>query len=239
MSRTVLPYDKEAILRYLLTHNRKRKAVRLPKTPNENIAYICGALAGDGRVSCWPHFPEKHMRTSLHFYNQSRQYLEYLAELFSKEFGVSGKIYKQKGNCFVLSEHSRDIWLYFVKELGFPLDKKYLEIPSALQTRDLFRHYLAGLFDTDGFCSPNFGIMMAYRSLAYLQHATELANRLYGLEFGKMCINTLHQNGKVYERIIIRLRAKSRVAFWKEIPLKHERYKRFMPVLLPGPVVEW
>ncbi len=225
MSKTTLNYDKEAILHFLLTHNRRRKAVRIPNKINENIAYLCGVLAGDGRVSCWPHFPQKHMRTSLHFYNQSKDYLQYIAGLFGAEFGVSGKIYAAKGRCMVLSEHNRDVWLYFVKDIGFPLDKKFLTIPEPIRTKALFRYYLAGLFDTDGFFSKTFGIMMAHRSLGYLKDISQLAKELYGLEFGKMCSNTLHQNGKVYERIMIQLRTKSIIDFWREIPLKHERYK--------------
>lgn len=238
MSRTDIDYNKKAILKYMFKHARSIRNHRF-SAMNLKRAYLAGVISGDGRISCFPPFPTKHMRTTVLIYNQSIPFLNYLKEMICKEFGVNGRISPKKGeNCFELAIYSRAFWIYLASNVDLPLDKKYLQVPPSIQTKKLFREYLAGLFDTDGYLSYTFGIMLSKRNLGYLKKISMLCRKYYGLRFGKISINELRQNGKTYGRVIMHLRKADVRVFIKNIPLRHEKYIPRIAKVLRGPVVE-
>lgn len=199
--------------------------IRLPSKINEDIAYLAGVIAGDGSVYRHPNKYTNFPRTKIMIFNASRIFLEKLNIIFKTNFGYIGCIKKKVDkNCYILTIHSKIIWLYFTKIISLPLNKKYLKVPRTLKNKKLFKYFLAGFFDTDGYFSGTFGCMLGGRNFQFLSQITKLSKRFYVLNFSKPKINVLRVNNKRYLRAYTQLKSSDITRFRETIPLIHERY---------------
>ncbi len=205
---------------------RSKYVVVVPLKTNESIAYLAGAIAGDGNFALTKRKKVKFPRTSIRIYNASKEYLTELNHMFEENFRVGGIIRPKKDeNCFELKIDNKVVWLYFNKITCLPLKKENLIVPRAFENKALFKFFVAGLFDTDGFKSQEtFGIMLNSRNKKFLERISELAREFYGIEFGKIGVNELHANNKVYGRVTMRLKRAFCELFISTIPLIHDRY---------------
>ena len=163
-------------------------------------------------------------------FNASKDYLEFLNNEFYSIFNIRGKIYKKKDkNCFVLSINKKLVILYFLKIIKLkPGKKNKLEIPIILKDKNLFKHFVAGLYDTDGFFSETFGIMMSGSNFEFLKNLSELLEKNYDISSRKLYFGKITTSSGIKFRSQTQIKTKDIEKFINTIPLKHTKY---------GPVV--
>ena len=226
-------YDKDIISDLRIKHEDEERIVfgvkrshfriTIPKQVTPEIAYLAGAIAGDGSFYL-SHFSNRiYPRIRLRITSGDREYLEFLNGLFISNFGAGGRIVDRKRKCWDLHNNHRVIWLYFRKVLG--LDKKKLRVPEQTANAQLFRFFLAGFFDTDGYCSNGtFGTMLCGRSETFLRQLSEYSLRFYSFEFSKVRLNTLVRGDKTFLRAYMTLKKRDGDRFRKLIPLRKKKY---------------
>jgi len=215
-----------------LSHSTFKVHIPLIVTPE--VSYLTGVIYGDGNVSITERKKEKlpHLRISI--FNASYSYLRRINDMIYSLFDVYGKLVKKKDkNCYILRINSKLVCLYFLKIIGIKNGKKNnLKIPYILINENLFKFFLAGIFDTDGFFTETFGIMMCGSNSDFLKGIIGLSKKYYDLEFRKFYSGTINVNNILRTRCQIQLSRNSILNFVSIIPLKHEKYHHFY-----GPVV--
>lgn len=153
ITREVKVTKRDAYFDFIVYRNARRS--RIPFELNSSIAYLCGVILGDGSISL---IHRKKVNTVLPYtflkiFNQSLPFLLQINRLFKENFGTEGKLYKKNYcNCYVLQVSNKIVWLYFVKLLGLPIGKKSnISIPRSLLNKNIFKYFVAGLMDTDGY----------------------------------------------------------------------------------------
>ncbi|MBI1972899.1 hypothetical protein HYS50_02755, partial [Candidatus Woesearchaeota archaeon] len=143
------------------------KGLILPGYLSEDLAYVCGALAGDGNIHIRKH---KHDYTLKCVGNPKDEILFYqtiLIPLFQIVFNFKPRIgYKDQGTTFGFVVHSKALCTYLTKIIRLPKGKKhpFLRIPKIfLSSKKLRISFIRGLFDTDGCVS----FKKMYRSYPY------------------------------------------------------------------------
>ena len=218
---TIFRNDKKTFAKM----KRSKYIINLPRI-NQDIAYLSGVINGDGNIYLCRRKKIKYPRTKIKIFNNSKKYLNKINELFNKNFNLKGKITKKKDkNCYILTINNKIIWLYFVNFIGLPLNKIKLKVPKIFLKRKLFKYYLAGLFDTDGYFSKTFGIMLSGRNLHFLEELNEYSKKFHILTFSKPKINVLTKNNKIYLRTYMYLKKGDVERFKANIPLIHNKYK--------------
>ncbi len=120
---------------------------------NENLAEICGIIAGDGHLSRY--ISKKRTDYKVCIYGDKIKDLEYFGEvqkLFNETLGITPKLILKK-NCIELRIDSKR-WLEFFEQIGIPCGSKskIITIPENLKDDLLLScSFLRGLADTD-FC---------------------------------------------------------------------------------------
>jgi hypothetical protein len=146
----------------------------LPNKWNENLAYLCGLITGDGSM---PIAKSKRtnqktqIRYNIYFYSNSYDFLiKVYLPIFKNLFKIDPYIQKNKfgknknvHNCRI---ESIELY-YFLKKLGLKTGKKARVAVAPKMPNKLKIHYLAGLMDTDGGKKGSgFGISTASKYIA-------------------------------------------------------------------------
>ena len=213
--------DKECVI---FGVKRSHYKIKISKQVTPDIAYLAGIIAGDGNFSCCKFNNRIYPRIRLRITGGDITHLVLLNDIFIKNFGAGGNIHRRKGkNCYDLHNNHRVIWLYFRNVLG--LDKRKLKVPEQIANEELFRFFLAGFFDTDGYCSRGiFGTMMSAKSSRFLCQMTSLAAKFYLFNFSPVKINILHVKDKTFERAYTALKKRDSKRFLELIPLRNKKY---------------
>jgi hypothetical protein len=200
---------------------RSRYKIKIPVL-NPQVSYLCGAIAGDGNLTLIRRKDSIYPRTKLRVINSSEEFLNYLNNIIFQNFGYSAKIYKKGDGCFVLESNNKVVWLYITYLTGMKAGKKKnLHIPKRLRNRILLKHFLAGLFDTDGYYSRGrYGLMMSQKNHNFLHEIKSLGKRFYNLNFLGPYTDKIEFDGKSFRRSQINLSTKCNDNFIKVIPLK-------------------
>ena len=130
------------------------KGLRFPEYISEDLAYLCGVLAGDGNI----HVREKKHDHTIKCVGNPKDEQEFyqtvLVPLFQKVFNIYLKVgHKNKGTTFGFAVHSKALCNYLTDVIQLPKGKKYpsLNIPLVFLNSDaLTVAFIRGLFDTDG-----------------------------------------------------------------------------------------
>jgi len=215
---------------FVVWSKRSKYKIFLPVKVNRKVAYLTGVIMGNGNISVVKRKVSKYPVLILRLYNASKDYLNFLNEGFYEVFGIKGKLFKKKDkNCYVLTFNQKWITLYFLKIIGLSSGKKTnLRIPRPLRNKVLFKHFLAGLFDTDGYLSETFGIMMYGSNYDFLEEISMLLNTYYGISSRKLWIGTLYTETGAKPRSQLQIKSGEIGKFINVVPLKHHKY---------GPVV--
>ncbi|MFX0203623.1 MAG: LAGLIDADG family homing endonuclease [Candidatus Hodarchaeota archaeon] len=129
----------------------KKTRVKIPKIGNK-VAYLAGVVTGDGNLyRCKRKNGGYRYRVSI---VGRRKFSEQVSDLIKDIFHYTPGIYKdkRKNNCYFVNINCAAVYFFFI-ELEFQSGKKVnLSVPSLI-TNDafLFKHYMQGLIDTDGF----------------------------------------------------------------------------------------
>jgi len=223
-------YTKEEQNHFILRMKRSKFSVKIPFKVSNDIAYLTGVIVGDGNITLIPRKISQYPRTKIRIFNNSRKFLFKINKLFKETFNIEGKLYKKKDkNCFYLTINNKLVYLYFVKIIGLkPKKKNELEIPKLIKNKKLLKYFIAGLFDTDGYFSKTFGIMMGGSNLRFLKDIKYLLNDFYEIESRKMYYGTINTPTGIKDRCQMQVKIGSKDRFINIIPLKHSKY---------GPVV--
>lgn len=215
---------------FIVWSKRSKYKIILPNKVDEKLAYLSGAILGDGNISITNRKISRYPRLILRLFNASYDYLDRVNNIFYNTFGISGKISKKKDkNCYVLTVNQKLITLYFLKVIGLSAGKKInLKIPKTIKNRRLFKHFLAGLFDTDGFFTETFGIMMHGSNHLFLKEISRLLDSYYGISTRKLWKGILKTSTGPKIRSQLQIRSAHIGKFINALPLKHNKY---------GPVV--
>ena len=206
---------------------RSKYVVNIPKSPTTEIAYLAGAIAGDGCFHIINSKDRNFPRVKITITSGDKTYLNLLNSMFIRNFDVGGKIFrdKRKNSCYDLHINHRVIWLYFRNVLG--LNKSSLSVPSEFTNPTLFRFFLAGFFDTDGYLNNRgiFGVMMSGKNSGFLSQLTIYSKDFYGLDFSPVKTTTLKVNPREFERSYTRLRKNHTQKFLSIVPLLNKKYE--------------
>ncbi len=132
---------------------RIRKELIFPKRISEDLAYVCGFMAGDGSI---------YTRISKHDYiikcvgdlkKERDYYHKTIGPLFKELFNLDVNLKVQDcGETYGFVVYSKELLIYLTENIGLPCGKKYnsLRIPPIIKNNDqLLIAFLRGLADTD------------------------------------------------------------------------------------------
>lgn len=129
----------------------KKTRIKIPEIC-EKVAYFAGVVAGDGNLNkCKRKLGGYYYRVNV---VGRKEYMEQLSGLIRDLFHYQPRIHrdKRKKNCYAININCAAVYFFFI-ELGFQSGKKRnLHVPSLIANDAfLFKHYMHGLIDTDGF----------------------------------------------------------------------------------------
>ena len=130
-----------------------KKELILPENISEDLAYICGFIAGDGSI---------YTRMSKHDYiikcvgnpkSEREYYHQTIGPLFKEIFNLDVNLQVQDcGETYGFVMYSKQLLTYLTQNIGLPCGKKYdsLRIPPIIKNNEkLLISFLRGLADTD------------------------------------------------------------------------------------------
>ncbi len=220
-------------LSYDLTPVERIKGLVIPQEINEDLAYFCGVLAGDGSIGY--NAKKKHWwikcignpRDEMEFYDYQ------IKTLIKKLFNLDVKMkLHDRGTCYGFTISSRSLVRYFTEFIGLPLGKKYdtLKIPNILIKGGLVKPFICGVADTDFHLAikrKNYPVIVGVsKSRAFIN---EIGNFLKGLEFNFCVYKRSYYDkrfGKSTVNYAIQISGHKFFGKWmKEIGLKHPKNK--------------
>lgn len=177
-------------------HIRTRKTcIKIPAL-NCGIAYLAGAITGDGSVSTC-----KRKKGGSYYAVRlfgRKEKLEHIPKLLSDFFNYKTKIIKdgRTNDCYYINFSAAGIYAYFVL-LGLSAGKKRkIVVPQAIaDDPSLFKHYMMGLVDTDGHVKGA-RIHLKQRDEKFLEELAVLLKKHFGIEPNPPKVN--YTNGKPY-----------------------------------------
>jgi len=132
----------------------KLKQIKLPSLKNEDLAYLCGVLAGDGSIYVNYKKYDYAIKCVGNPIKERGFYNDIIAPLFFNLFSlIVIPKFHDKETTYGISLSSKNL-VNFLVDLGLPCGKKYdqLKIPEPfLKKRELTFAFVRGLADTD-FC---------------------------------------------------------------------------------------
>jgi intein/homing endonuclease len=129
------------------------KEIRIPETITEDIAYLTGVLAGDGYLGYRPNKYEYVIDCGGNPEDEKEFYDNVLKPLFNNTFGIDVKPKLLSGGTYGFRFYSKQLFMYFTKEIGLPVSPKHpqIRIPDKIKMNlRLLKPFLQGVFDTDG-----------------------------------------------------------------------------------------
>lgn len=177
----------------------KERNIKLPNEINEELAYLCGILAGDGHIS--KDYGEKCRNDISCGGNpkDEKEFYDITIKKLLKDISNIDIIPHSLGNTYGFRFGSKAIVSFLTRVIGLPSGKKYdsLKIPELfLQDKNLLLSFVRGLFDTDfGFClCKKYRIKPYYPQICFDSKSENFTKGIWqtlkylGIEF----------NGKVY-----------------------------------------
>jgi hypothetical protein len=186
----------------LLAVKRSKWKVAFPQI-NEELAYLLGILYGDGCLTK-PQLRKTggyRRKIVISFSSKEKERAEYICSIFRKHFHCEPRFtdWKARGkkDWIEVVINSTALYAYFCV-LGFPIGEKYgkLELPPIIQKRDLFKHFLMGLIDSDGHIIENRRLTIVQKDARFLAQVREASFRYLGIQFSSPKPNSKTLNGK-------------------------------------------
>ena len=186
----------------------KRSKLRIPLPPiNKDIAYLLGFLCGDGCLGK----PQPRKRGGARFKisicfsgsERGRAQAQHICAIFKKFFHYEPRVFnkKRKGrkDWLEVEINSAVIYFYFCN-LGLPIGRKYgkLRVPSVVFTEILFKKFLRGLIDSDGYIRKDGRVMIVQKDINFLDQVRKLCLKFLNLKFSIPRPNSKKVGNKTY-----------------------------------------
>lgn len=202
---------------------RSGRIIKLPLKMTNDLAYFLGVIVGDGYVKML-----KRIKGGFYWeivITGRKDYIEYLAQLVTNLFNYNPSITKEKrrDNSYILRISSMIIFRYFTRIFGFHSGEKSGNIPKIKFVCDnsiLFKNYLAGLIDTDGYINNKYAALVQ-KDKKFLDYIRLKSKKLLNFDLSKPRVNRRIKNEIVGWWIITR----NVKRFNNLIPLRY----RYMP----------
>ncbi len=217
------PYAKDS---FVVGYRAKASSylLKLPRTMTNELSYVVGALLGDGCIKK----TIKRKRGGYHYtidFTGTFNSVSILSEKIYSLFGYKPKLIKdrRKVNTWFFNIHSVIIHRFFTQIIGFIPGKKSGNIPlfeSVCLDSDIFRYFLAGLIDTDGYVSRNYGCIVQ-KDKDFLEWVRKKSKVLLGIQFQEPKINRIIDNDIKGWWIIVRGKELEKL---KSLPLEIKKF---------------
>ena len=136
-----------------LSAKDKIKGLIIPNEINEDLAYFCGVLAGDGNIDIRLHKHDYTIKCVGNPRDEKEYYNKVLYNLIYKIFNIKIKPgLKHKNTTYGFTIHSKALILYLTEFIGLPKGRKYnkLKIPTLFKEDiNLIKAFIQGVVDTD------------------------------------------------------------------------------------------
>src|SRR3989344_223348 len=130
----------------------KSRMVKIPNIITEDLAYLCGVLAGDGNINFNNNKGDYHVSCIGNPKDEKEYYNEIIVPLFKKMFNLDLKARYHDGNTtYGIRFGSKAISGFLVSKIGLPNGKKHnkLKIPNVFKNKKFINNFIQGLADTD------------------------------------------------------------------------------------------
>jgi hypothetical protein len=220
-----------------LSKRDKEKGLVLPDEMSEDLAYLCGVLAGDGNINVRKERYDFAIKCVGNPKDEIEFYDYVIKEKFRKVFGagIRPKLH-DKGTTYGFSYWSTSLVRFLTEEIGLPVGRKYdkLKIPSVFKSdKKLSAAFIRGLADTD-FCltfKKNHGSNPYYPVIVGVSKSEpfmrEIMNNLKDLGFSVCFENRRDFDKRLNKTILtyrIYLNGEKQLALWmSEIGFEHPK----------------
>lgn len=200
------------------------RPINLPFEINPDVAYLIGVIMGDGSIMT----PIKRKKGGYYWKIQitsKKDYSDVAYNLLWKIFGCKPSVFrdKRKKDCWYVYLHSKEVHNYFTNVIGIPAGKKAGNMPwlkNCCVTKEIFRHFLAGLIDTDGYIGKKY-ISLVQKDKNFLEKMKSETADLLNINFTGPYVNK-KINGKILAWTINISKKDEMANFLKTIPLRYK-----------------
>ncbi len=128
---------------------RRRKGITIPPL-NEDLAYLCGVLVGDGSIAIREHKKEYLVNCGGNPKDEISFYQEVISPLFRKLFSLDVKA-RSLGKTYGVVIYSRNLVEFLVERIGLSKSpKNELNVPKDFyRDQNLLLSFISGIADTD------------------------------------------------------------------------------------------
>lgn len=129
------------------------KGLKLPLEINEDLAYLCGIIVGDGSIYKRIDKNDYILKIVGNPKDEKGLYHDVISRKFEKVFGFTPKVgYQDSNTTYGFTIHSKTLFTFLTEVIGMIDGRKdeRLGIPKLMVSKKLMPHFIRGLFDTDG-----------------------------------------------------------------------------------------
>jgi intein/homing endonuclease len=175
---------------------------------NEDIAYLLGFFCGDGSIAK-PQPRKKggaRLKMSICFSGseEGRAQARYICAIFKRFFHYEPRVFNKKRtgrkDWLEVEINSAVIYAYFCI-LGLPIGEKYgkLKVPSVVFTETLFKKFLQGLIDSDGYIGrKGRRVVIVQKDVNFLNQVRELCLKFLNVKFSVPRPNSKRVGDRTY-----------------------------------------
>lgn len=204
--------------------------IKLPFFIKNELAYLVGCFLGDGCLKT----PTKRKLGGYYCEMEitcKQEYIEIISRVIIKLFNYKPRIKqdKNKKNCWRVVINSKIIYRFLNRVLKIPYGKKSGRLPWLSEftlNRDIFKNFLAGLIDTDGYRGRYLALIQ--KDKKFLEKIKFKTKKLLGIEFRGPYINRKIEN-KIVGWWIVLYKKTAIKDFINKVPLRYSAPGRVMP----------
>ncbi len=158
----------------------KKTRVKIPKISCK-VAYLAGVITGDGYLTrCYRGNGSYRYLVGI---VGRRKFMEEVSCLIKEIFHYTPRFYKdkRKNDCYYVNICSVAVFFFFIA-LGFQSGKKRnIRVPLLIaDDASLFKHYMCGLIDTDGFIDKK-RVQLKQKDKGFLKELVGLLKKHFGI----------------------------------------------------------
>ena len=181
--------------------------IRLPPI-NEDLAYLLGFLCGDGCLG--KPQPRNRIRgfrfkvtTCFSGSERGRAQAKNIYTIFKRLFNYEPRMFnrKRKGRKDWLEVEINSVVIYaYLTILGLPIGEKYgkLKVPSVVLKENLFKKFLQGLIDSDGYVRKDHRVVIVQKDRNFLDQVRGACLRFLDIKFSVPRPNSKRVGDKTY-----------------------------------------